>query len=89
MDDAGPAARSTVLFEVKYSFITQYKNAYPISLQCQVLGVSRNGYYQYRKNREGQPKDPVRQEMIEWVQFIAKSSNDTYGSRPDGGPRAG
>jgi transposase-like protein len=26
--------------EVKYSFITQHKNAYPISLQCQVLGVA-------------------------------------------------
>jgi hypothetical protein len=49
---------------VKYAFITQHKNAYPISLQCQVLGVSRNGYYQYRKNREGKPEDPVRQEMM-------------------------
>lgn len=66
---------------MKYAFITQHKNAYPISLQCQVLGVSRNGYYQYRKNREGKPEDPVHQEMIEWVQDIAKSSDDTYGSR--------
>jgi putative transposase len=49
---------------VKYAFITQHKNAYPISLQVQVLGVSRNGYYQYRKNREGKPEDPVRQEMM-------------------------
>jgi putative transposase len=45
------------------------------------LGVSRNGYYQYRKHREGKPVDPVHQEMIEWVQDIAKSSDDTYGSR--------
>ena len=66
---------------MKYAFITQHKNAYPISLQCQVLGVSRNGYYQYRKNREGKPEDPVRQEMIEWIQDIARSSDDTYGSR--------
>ncbi len=34
--------------EVKYSFITQHKNTYPISLQCQVLGVSRSGYYNYQ-----------------------------------------
>jgi hypothetical protein len=66
---------------VKYAFITQHKNAYPISLQCQVLGVSRNGYYQYTKSQEGKPEDPVHQEMIEWVQDIAKSSDDTYGSR--------
>jgi putative transposase len=30
---------------VKYSFITQHKNTYPIRLMCQVLGVSRNDYY--------------------------------------------
>jgi transposase InsO family protein len=66
---------------VKYTFITQHKNAYPISLQCQVLGVSRNGYYQYRRSQENKPEDPVHQEMIEWVQDIAKSSDDTYGSR--------
>lgn len=66
---------------MKYAFITQYKNAYPIRLQCQVLGVSRNGYYHYSKHRKGQPEDPVHQEMIEWVQDIAKSSDDTYGSR--------
>lgn len=59
---------------MKYAFITQQKNAYPIRLQCQVLGVSRNGYYQYRKNQENKPEDPVHQE-------IAKSSGDTYGSR--------
>ena len=66
---------------MRYSFITQHKNAYPISLLCQVLGVSRNGYYQYRKNHDGKPEDPDHQEMIEWVQDIAKSSGDTYGSR--------
>ena len=66
---------------MKYAFITHHKNAYPTSLQCQVLGVSRNGYYPYRKHREGKPEDPVHQEMIEWVQDIARSSDDTYGSR--------
>ena len=66
---------------MKYAFITQHKNAYPVSLQCQVLGVSRNGYYQFRRDRENKPEDPVHQEMLEWIQDIAKSSDDTYGSR--------
>jgi len=65
---------------VKYSFIAQHKNAWPITLQCRVLGVSRNGYYQYLKKLE-KPTDPVHEEMIEWVKDIAKSSKDTYGSR--------
>ena len=66
---------------MKYSFITQHKNAYPVSLQCQVLGVSRNGYYQYWRSRENRPDDPIHQEMLEWVEDIAKSSDYTYGSR--------
>jgi putative transposase len=64
---------------VKYSFITQHKNAYPVTLQCQVLGVSRNGYYQYERNQANKPKDPEHQEMLEWVEDIAESSGYTYG----------
>ena len=65
---------------MKYSFITQYKNAWPITLQCRVLGVSRNGFYQYQKTLK-RPADPDHQEMVEWVKDIAKSSKYTYGSR--------
>jgi len=35
---------------MKYAFITQQKNTASISLQCQVLGVNRSGYYHYRAN---------------------------------------
>jgi len=66
---------------VKYSFITQHKNTYPISLQCQVLGVSRSGYYKYQSNQVNRPDDTEHQEMLEWVQDIAESSKDSYGSR--------
>ena len=66
---------------MKYSFITRHKNAYPITLQCQVLGVSRNGYYQYERNQANKPEDPEHQEMLEWVEDIAESSGYTYGSR--------
>jgi transposase InsO family protein len=66
---------------VKYSFITQHKNAYPITLLCQVLGVSRSGYYRYEKIQADPPADPTHQEMLEWVEDIAKSSGYTYGSR--------
>jgi len=59
---------------VKYSFITQHKNTYPISLQCQVLGVNRSGYYHYQVNVANRPDDPEHQEMLEWVEDIAESS---------------
>lgn len=66
---------------MKYAFITQHKNTYPISLQCQVLGVRRQGYYHYCRHTENKPVDPVHQEMLEWVKRIAQASDDTYGSR--------
>jgi hypothetical protein len=47
---------------VKYAFITQHKNTYPISLQCQVLGVRRQCYYHYRRHTENNPVDPGHQE---------------------------
>jgi transposase InsO family protein len=66
---------------MKYSFITQHKNTYPISLQCQVLGVNRSGYYRYQANIANKPDDPEHREMLGWVKDIAKSSDYSYGSR--------
>jgi len=66
---------------MKYSFFTQHKNTASISLQCQVLGVNRSGYYHYRANRANQPVDVVHQKMLERVKAIAKHSRDSYGSR--------
>ena len=65
---------------MKYSFITQQKNTYPIRLMCQVLGVSRSCYYSYQKS-EASKVDPVHLEMLEWVVAIAQSSKYSYGSR--------
>ena len=66
---------------MKYSFITQHKNTYPVYLMCQVLGVIRQCYYHYRRNKENKPVNPEHQEMLMWVKEIAKASDDTYGSR--------
>ena len=66
---------------MKYSFITQHQNTYPVSLQCRVLGVNRQCYYHYRLHTENRPVDPEHEEMLEWVKQVAKASDDTYGSR--------
>ena len=66
---------------MKYSFITRHKNTWPISLQCRVLGVTRNGYYSYQVRKNNRPDDPEHQDMIDWVKDIAESSRYSYGSR--------
>jgi len=62
---------------VKYSFITRHKNTWTISLQCQVLGVKRSGYYAFQKKKI----DYVHLDMLYWVKNIGRSSGYTYGSR--------
>ena len=66
---------------MKYAFITQHKNTYPVYLMCQVLGVIRQCYYHYRRNRENKPADPEHQEMLRLVKEVAEAGKDTYGSR--------
>jgi len=53
--------------KAKYLFTAQNKNIWPISLQCQVLGITRSGYYSYQARLESRPDDPRHQEMIDWV----------------------
>ena len=66
---------------MKVAFITQHKKTYPISLQCQVLGVRRQCYYYYRRHTENKPVGPEHEEMLAWVKKIAQSSDNTYGTR--------
>jgi putative transposase len=66
---------------MKYVFIAQYKNTWPVDLMCRLLGVKRNGFYSYWKRRRDTPPDPVHQEMLDTVKEIADSSGDSYGSR--------
>ena len=65
---------------MKYSFITQHKNTYPIRLMCQVLGVSRNGYYSFIDS-DARQVDPERQDQLEWLKKIDQESGHSYGSR--------
>jgi len=65
---------------VKYFFITQHKNTWPISLQAKVLGVSRSGYYRYLISLEG-PAYKEQLEIIKEIQSISKSYHESYGSR--------
>jgi len=65
---------------MKYSFIAQQKNTYPVRLMCETLGVSRNGYNHYAKVTS-QKQDPEREELQKLVVEISAESERTYGSR--------
>ena len=56
------------------------KANFPVVVLCQVLQVSRSGYYDYQ-NRKARPDGPDRQRLIVKVRAIHFSSRQTYGSR--------
>jgi transposase InsO family protein len=47
---------------------------------CQVLGVSRNGYYSFICSA-AREVDPEHLEMLDWIKDIDKGSKHSYGSR--------
>ena len=66
---------------MKYSFIAQKKNTYPVGLMCRLLGVTRSGYYGYQQRLTHRPDDLYHRELIEAVIDIAQASDYSYGSR--------
>ncbi len=66
---------------MKYSFIARHKKTWPVMVMCHVMGVQRNGYYQYWARQRALPDDPLHEEMVEAIRDIDKSSRNTYGYR--------
>lgn len=67
---------------MKYLFIAQHKKTWPVDVMCQLLGVTRSGFYRFNKLKQHKPDDdPVELEAIDWIRKIAEETNFTYGSR--------
>jgi len=66
---------------VKYVFIARHKKTWPVDLMCQLLGVTRSGYYDYQRRNGDKTNAPYHREILEAVRDIAKASDSTYGSR--------
>lgn len=64
---------------MKYQFIEEHRDEYPVTLMCQVLEVARSGYYQWRKQPLSKRKmaDLL---LLMHIQDIFAESRDTYGS---------
>jgi len=64
---------------MKYRFIDKHQHRFPIGRQCQVLDVSRSGYYAWRARRK-KPEDTTIRALLEHIRRIHKKSRRTYGS---------
>ena len=66
---------------MKYQFIEEHRQEYPVTLMCQILEVARTGYYKWRKQPLSARKvaDLV---LLKHIQDIFEQSRKTYGSYP-------
>jgi putative transposase len=62
---------------MRYPFIHQEKRRYPLTVLCQILQVSRSGYYAFRK---GAPTAPAHAALAQ-VRRLHAASRRTYGQR--------
>lgn len=57
----------------------QHQTKFPISVMCEVLAVSRSGYYAWRKN-PGSKRRQSNQTLREKIRTVHRDSRESYGS---------
>jgi putative transposase len=65
---------------VKYAWITQHRDSFPVTIMCHVLRVSTSGYYA-SLDRTPSPRAQRHERIQQAVQQVHAESHNTYGSR--------
>lgn len=64
---------------MKFAFVEQHRAEFDITVMCHVLGVSRSGYYAWRK-RQPSKRACENRDLSEKIQHLHQRSRQTYGS---------
>lgn len=64
---------------MKYAWIEQHHDSFPVKTMCQVLGVSKSGYYGAR-NRPPSPRAVRHERICQSVALVHEQSHGIYGS---------
>lgn len=64
---------------MKYAWIQQHRDSFPIQTMCRMLGVSTSGYYKSRRAELG-PRAARTQAIQADVQKVYEQSHGIYGS---------
>jgi hypothetical protein len=64
---------------MKYQFITKNQGKYSVGQVCVLLGISRSGYYAWKKRKPGQ-REHEKQALIDHIRRVHRRSRRTYGS---------
>ena len=64
---------------MRYQFIDDHRDMYPVQRLCKVLKVSSSGYYSWR-NRAPSEREMANQGIVKQIKTIHEESYETYGS---------
>ena len=67
---------------MRFAFVDEHRGQYPVAVHCQVLEVTRSGYYAWARRRDlpPGPREKRRQELLEKIKAAHGQSRGTYGS---------
>lgn len=64
---------------MRFAFIRDHQGEFPVELMCEVLGVSRSGYYAWR-DRPPSPTALRRERLVEQIRQAHEEARSVYGS---------
>jgi putative transposase len=64
---------------MKYQFIAKHQGKYSVRHACVLLGISRSGYYAWKKRKPSQ-REHEKQALIDHIRRVHRRSRRTYGS---------
>ena len=64
---------------MRYAFIRNHREAFPVTLLCQVLGVSTSGFYAWLRRPES-PRTRANRRLLVEIKAVHQRSRQTYGS---------
>jgi transposase InsO family protein len=65
---------------VRFAWIYSHESDWPIELLCEVLNVTRGGYYDWIRQPDPTPVEQGRAQLLERIHLVHESSRRTYGS---------
>jgi putative transposase len=64
---------------VRFACLEQQRKEFPVQLLCEILKVSRSGYYDWRE-RPASPQQQRRRQLLEQIRRVHERSRQIYGS---------
>jgi putative transposase len=64
---------------VKFTFVRDHRQRWPVGVICRVLAVSRSGFYAWCKQRPS-PRRKRRTELLERIRLVHQENRERYGS---------